>query len=45
MAPLKTVPHLIPGRQLGHFFKADPDYEARVAAGLGIAVDDARAAT
>lgn len=45
VAPLKTVPHVNQVRQLGHFFKADADYGARVAAGLGIAVDDARAAT
>ena len=38
VAPLKTVPRHIQVRQLGHFFKADPDYGARVAAGLGIPV-------
>jgi catalase len=40
VAPLKTVPRFIQVRQLGHFFKADPDYGARVAAGLGIPLDE-----
>jgi catalase len=37
---LKTVPRFIQVRQLGHFFKADPEYGSRVAAGLGIPVDE-----
>jgi len=40
VAPLKTVSRVIQLRQLGHFYKADPDYGARVAAGLGIAADE-----
>jgi catalase len=40
VAPLKTVPRFIQVRQLRHFFKADPDYGARVAAGLGIPIDE-----
>jgi catalase len=36
VAPLKTVPRAIQLRQLGHFFRADPDDGARVAAGLGL---------
>jgi catalase len=35
---LKSVPRIIQERQLGHSYKADPDYGARVAGGLGIAV-------
>jgi catalase len=42
VAPLKTVPRPIQLRQLGHFWRADPDYGARVAAGLGISMDDVR---
>jgi catalase len=33
---LKTVPRYIQVRQIGHFFKADPDYGRFVAEGLGI---------
>jgi catalase len=33
------VPRVIQERQLVHFYKADPDYGARVASGLGIAVE------
>ena len=40
VAPLKTVPSFIQVRQLGHFYQADPDYGTRVAAGLGIPVDE-----
>jgi catalase len=40
VTPLKTVPRFIQVRQLGHFFKADPEYGSRVAAGLGIPVDE-----
>jgi catalase len=40
VTPLKTVPRFIQLRQLGHFFKADPDYGARVATILGISVDE-----
>jgi catalase len=40
--PLKTVPRAIQVRQLGHFFKADPDYGSRVAAGLGIPINEVR---
>ncbi|MEO8314502.1 MAG: catalase [Pseudomonadota bacterium] len=36
---LKSVPRIIQERQLGHFHKADPDYGARVAKGLCIAVE------
>lgn len=41
-AALKTVPRFIQVRHLGHFFKADPDYVARVATGLGIPADETR---
>jgi catalase len=27
-------------RQIGHFYKADPDYGNRVAAGLGVNIRD-----
>jgi len=37
VTPLKTVPRFIQLRQLGHFYKADPDHGSRVARGLGIA--------
>ncbi len=37
---LKSVPRFIQIRQLGHFYKADPDYGAGVAAGLGIDIGD-----
>ena len=40
VTPLKTVPRHIQVRQLVHFFKADPDYGARVAAGLGISAGE-----
>jgi catalase len=39
VSALKSVPRIIQERQLGHFAKADPDYGARVASGLGIAVE------
>jgi catalase len=35
-AVLADVPHAIQIRQLGHFYKADPDYGTRVANALGI---------
>jgi catalase len=41
--PLKTVPRAIQVRQLGHFYKADLEYGSRVAAGLGIPIDEIRA--
>ncbi|MBI2799445.1 MAG: catalase [Gammaproteobacteria bacterium] len=37
---LKPVPTFIQKRQLGHFYKAEPDYSSRVAAGLGIAINE-----
>ena len=37
---LKLVPKFIQERQIGHFYKADPDYGSRVAAGLGISMDE-----
>jgi catalase len=37
---LKPVPKFIQVRQIGHFYKADPDYGGRVAAGLGIPMDE-----
>ena len=37
---LKPVPRFIQVRQIGHFYKADPDYGSRVAAGLGIGIDE-----
>ena len=40
LTPLRTVPRAIQVRQLGHFYKADPEYGARVAAGLGIPVEE-----
>jgi catalase len=42
VTPLKTVPRAIQLRQLGHLFRADQDYGARVAAGLGISMDEVR---
>ncbi len=38
--PLKTVPKAIQCRQLSQFLRADPDYGARVAAALGVALED-----
>ena len=38
--PLKTVPKAIQCRQLAQFVRADPDYGARVAAALGVALQD-----
>jgi catalase len=40
ITPLKTVPRAIQVRQLGLFFKADPDYGERVAEGLRIPFDE-----
>jgi catalase len=40
LGPLKTVPRFIQLRQVGHFYKADPDYGSRVAEGLGIKIDE-----
>jgi catalase len=37
---LKPVPKSIQVRQIGHFYKADPDYGGRVATGLGIPMDE-----
>ncbi len=36
VAALATVPRFIQERQLGHFYKADPDYGHRVAVGLNL---------
>jgi catalase len=40
VAPLKTVPRAIQLRQIAHFRRADADYGARVAAALGLPLDD-----
>jgi catalase len=40
VVPLKTVPRYIQVRQLAQFYRADPDYGLRVAAGLGIPADE-----
>lgn len=37
---LKTVPRFVQLRQIGHFYKADPDYSGRVAESLGIKIDE-----
>lgn len=37
---MKDVPVFIQERQIGHFYKAYPEYGSRVAAGLGLNVDD-----
>lgn len=37
---LKPVPRFIQARQIGHFYKADPEYGSRVADGLGIKIDE-----
>jgi catalase len=37
---LMAVPRYILLRQLGHFYRADPDYGSRVADRLGIGVDE-----
>ena len=37
---LMPVPKFIQVRQLGHFYQADPEYGGRVAAGLGISMDE-----
>jgi catalase len=39
-AALKNVPRFIQVRQLGHFYRADPEYGSRVANSLGINVDE-----
>ena len=38
--PLKTVPKAIQCRQLSQFRRADPDYGARMATALGVALQD-----
>lgn len=38
---MRDVPRDIQLRQVGHFYKADPDYGAGVAQGLGLKLDDA----
>lgn len=38
VAALQPVPEFIQVRQIGHFYKADPDYGNAVAAGLGVAM-------
>ncbi len=45
VVPLQTVPRFIQVRQLGHFFKADPDYGSRVSARLGIPVAEINGST
>ncbi|MHB1707356.1 MAG: catalase-related domain-containing protein, partial [Acidithiobacillus sp.] len=37
---MASIPQPIQIRQLGHFLKADPEYGAGVAAGLGIALSE-----
>jgi len=37
---LKGVPTFIQLRQIGHFYKADPEYGSRVAGGLGIDIQE-----
>ena len=37
---LKSIPRFIQVRQMGHFYKADPDYGVRVGAGLGIDINE-----
>jgi catalase len=37
---LKTVPRFIQLRQVGHFYRADPDYGSRVANGLEISIKE-----
>lgn len=37
---MKSVPKAIQIRQIGHFYKADPDYGSRVAKGLGISIQE-----
>jgi catalase len=37
---LKTVPRFIQLRQVGHFYRADPDYGSRVANGLEISINE-----
>lgn len=37
---MKSVPKFIQVRQIGHFYKADPNYGIGVAKGLGISIDD-----
>lgn len=39
---MKSVPKNIQIRQIGHFYKADPDYGKRVADGLGISIDEVK---
>lgn len=44
VAAMRDVPLEIQARQIGHFLKADPDYGAGVAEGLGIDIEDVEAA-
>ena len=37
---MKDVPKFIQVRQIGHFYKADPEYGSRVAQGLGIGIQE-----
>lgn len=40
LSALNTVPRFIQLRQIGHFYKADPDYGIRVAHGLAINIHE-----
>lgn len=40
---LKGVPRGIQERQVVHFYKADPEYGSRVAAGLSLDIDEVMA--
>jgi catalase len=37
---MQTVPRFIQTRQIGHFYKADPDYGIEVAKGLGVGMEE-----
>lgn len=40
ISALNTVPRFIQVRQIGHFYKADPDYGIRVDHGLAINIHE-----
>ena len=40
VAAMESVPRFIQVRQIGHFYKADPDYGRQVAEGLGVGMEE-----
>jgi catalase len=40
LGPMLMLPRFTQLRQIGHFYKADPDYGGCAAKGLGISIDE-----